>query len=310
MHLAFVTADASQADEWVRALASALPQARVSAWRADGPVLNAEYAVVYQPPAAFFARERGLRAIFTMSAGVDALLGMPELPEDIPVFRLEDAGMAVQMAEYALYALLRVARGFDAYSGLQRQSSWIPLPALDRQQWPVGVLGLGQVGARVAETLAGFGFPVLGWARSRHELPGVRCYAGNAELPAFLAGTRMLMNTLPLTPETRDLLNMGLFAQLLPQAHIVNMGRGAHLVEEDLLAALEDGRVAGATLDVFRTEPLPPGHPFWHHPRVHVTPHVAAMTLREDAVRQVAIKLDQLAKDEAVSGMVARERGY
>lgn len=310
MQIVFVTTRTEQTDDWVRALAAVLPQANISAWRPDSPRLNAEYAVVYHPPAAFFEQERALRAIFTMSAGVDALLEMPTLPPDVPLIRLEDAGMAVQMSEYALYALLRVARRFDDYLQQQQQSEWRPLPALNRQQWPVGVLGLGQVGASVAETIAGFGFPVLGWARSRHELPGVRGYAGAAELPAFLAGTRVLMNTLPLTTDTVNILNTRLFAQLLPQAHIVNMGRGAHLVEQDLLAALDDGTINGATLDVFRTEPLPPEHPFWHHPRVHVTPHVAAATLRDDSVRQVAEKIRQLSQGAAVSGVVARDQGY
>lgn len=310
MHIAFVTGNPSQSDAWVTALRSALPQARVSTWHDSTPLPDVDYAVVLHPPAAFFAHPRPLRAVFTMSAGVDALLAMPGLPKDVPVIRLEDAGMAVQMAEYALHALLRVSRNFETYARHQQESTWLQLPAPDRRGWSVGVLGLGQVGARVAQTIAAFGYPTLGWARSRHELSGVRCYAGDAELPQFLAGTRVLINTLPLTSATREILNAGLFAQLLPQAHIINIGRGGHLVEADLLAALANGQIAGATLDVFNTEPLPPDHPFWSHPQIHVTPHIAALTLRETAVAQAAEKILQFAQGQPVSGVVKRDREY
>ena len=172
------------------------------------------------------------------------------------------------------------------------------------------MLGLGQVGARVAQTLAGFGYPVAGWSRSPREIPGVESFAGEAALPAFLARTRFLVNVLPLTPDTRGILNRETLSKLLPDAHLVNVGRGEHLVEEDLVQMLEEGEIAGATLDVFHTEPLPTDHPFWRDPRVHVTPHIAARTLRDESIEQIAGKVAQLMRGEPITGVVERTRGY
>jgi len=166
------------------------------------------------------------------------------------------------------------------------------------------------IGSRVAQAAAQFGYPVAGWARSKRELAGVDVFAGAEQLPALLSRTRVLVNTLPLTPETRDILNRDTLAQLLPQAHVINVGRGQHLVEKDLLDAIERGHVAGATLDVFRTEPLPAGHPFWRHPAITVTPHASARTLRDESIAQIADKIRQLQRGEAITGVVDRVRGY
>jgi len=295
---------------WTDPLSRALPDVEIVPWRAGEPAVGAELAVVWNPPAELFERERALRAAFNLGAGVDGLFRLSTLPPDLPIVRLEDAGMAVQMAEYAAHALVRASRQFDEYAVLQREQRWHPLPELDRSQWPVGVLGMGVMGARVAQTLAGLDYPVAGWSRSGNAPEGVQAYAGMQALPAFLARTRVLVNTLPLTDETRDLLCRDTLSQLLPGAHLINMGRGQHLVEEDLLALLESGHMAGATLDVFREEPLPAGHPFWAHPRVTITPHVAALSLRRETVAQVAEKIRCFMRGEPVSGLVTRARGY
>ncbi|WP_439811430.1 glyoxylate/hydroxypyruvate reductase A [Bordetella bronchiseptica] len=296
--------------EWTEPLQAALPEAEVVAWRADQPVQDAELAVVWNPPAELFERERGLRAAFNLGAGVDALFRLETLSPDFPVVRLEDAGMAVQMAEYAAHALVRASRQFDVYDAQQRAGQWNPLPELDRTQWPVGVLGMGVMGTRVAQTLAGMDYPVAGWSRSGNAPQGVQAFGGADALPAFLARTRVLVNTLPLTDETRDLLRRDTLSQLLPGAHLINMGRGEHLVEEDLLALLDSGHMAGAALDVFREEPLPAGHPFWSHPRVAITPHIAAISLRRETVAQLAAKIRAFLRGEPVTGMVTRRRGY
>jgi len=295
---------------WIDPLSQAVPGAQVVPWRAGEPAVGAEAAVVWNPPAELFERERGLRVAFNLGAGVDGLFRLPTLPPQLPIVRLEDAGMAVQMAEYAAQALVRASRQFDDYAAQQRERRWLPLPELDRTQWPVGVLGLGVMGARVAQTLAGLDYPVAGWSRSGKAPAGVQAFAGMDALPDFLARTRVLVNTLPLTDETRDLLRRDTLSRLLPGAHLINMGRGQHLVEEDLLALLESGHVAGATLDVFRQEPLPADHPFWTHPRVTVTPHVAALSLRRETIAQVADKIRRFMRGEPVSGQVARQRGY
>jgi len=296
--------------EWLDPLAAALPGTEVVMWHADQPVQNADVAVVWNAPDALFAREKKLRVAFNLGAGVDALFRLPSLPPDLPIVRLEDAGMAVQMAEYAAHALVRASRQFDQYAEQQRAGVWQPLPEIDRSAWPVGVLGMGVMGARVATALAALEYPVAGWSRSGKAPEGIEAFGGSAGLSPFLARTRVLINTLPLTPDTRDLMRLETLLQLQSGAYLINMGRGAHLVEEDLITLLDQGHIAGATLDVFREEPLPAQHPFWKDPRVTITPHVAALSLRRETIAQVAAKIRAFQRGEPVSGLVERGRGY
>lgn len=297
-------------DVWGPRLEAAMPGCRLSVWNPNDPPSGAEVALVWKPPVELFQHETRIETLFNLGAGVDALLKMKEIPPHVRIVRLEDAGMSVQMAEYALYALLRVSRDFQAFDESQARQHWDTREGMRQADWPVGVLGLGQVGARVAQTLAEFGYPVAGWSRTPREIPGVESFSGHDALPTFLARTRFLVNVLPLTPDTRGLLNRDTLGQLLPEAHLVNVGRGEHLVEEDLVRMLEEGEIAGATLDVFHTEPLPKDHPFWRDPRVHVTPHIAARTLRDESIEQIAGKVARLMRGESITGVVERERGY
>ncbi|HYG45464.1 MAG TPA: glyoxylate/hydroxypyruvate reductase A [Bordetella sp.] len=310
MKIVFASSHEITQHEWIDPLQAALPDTQVVLWHPDLPAQAADIAVVWGPPAELFERERDLRAVFNLGAGVDALFKLPTLPPDLPIVRLEDAGMAVQMAEYAVWAVVRASRQMDDYAAQQRAGTWQALPELDRTQWPIGVLGTGVMGTRVAQTLAALDYPVAGWSRSGKVPAGVQGFAGIEQLPAFLARTRVLVNTLPLTDETRDILRRDTLQQLLPQSYLVNMGRGEHLVEEDLLALLKSGHMRGATLDVFRQEPLPNGHPFWSHPCVTITPHVAALSLRRETIAQVADKIGRFLRGEPLTGVVARERGY
>jgi glyoxylate/hydroxypyruvate reductase A len=308
MHVLFACPH-NNPDDWLPGLTAELPDCRISVWDPAGPPSGADVALVWKPPASLFTHETRLKALFNLGAGVDALLQM-QLPPGMQIVRLEDAGMAVQMAEYAVYALLRVSRGFGQYERDQAQARWAPMPGLRRAQWPVGVLGLGAMGARVAQAVAALDYPVAGWSRGAHAVDGVQTYAGAGQLAEFLGRTRVLVNVLPLTPETTGILNRQTLSQLLPQAHVINVGRGGHLNEDDLLALLDEGHVAGATLDVFDTEPLPPSHPLWRHPGVHVTPHIAASTLREEAITQIAAKIRRLARNEPITGVVTPQKGY
>jgi len=268
--------------------------------------------VVWLPPAELFTVETGLRAVFNAGAGVERLLAMPGLPPELPILRLVDAGMAPKMAEYVCFYVARITRGLDRFGGPDALRDW----NADRPRGPsptVGVLGLGAIGAQIAQAAAMFGYPVRGWSRTARQLEGVECYAGDAELPAFLAGTHILVDVLPLTDDTRDLLDRARLSLLPVGSHLINIGRGATIVDEDLLAALDSGRLASAVLDVFRDEPLPAGHPFWHHPKVTVTPHLSGPTLREPAVRQIAdaiARLEAGAPPTSLPGYVDRERGY
>lgn len=307
------------AEAWLAALRAALQARGVTAdvwWRdahrdsADPLAPPADVAVVWKPPTALFEEQRQLRAIFNLGAGVDALLALPTLPRHVPLIRLEDAGMARALAEYALAAVLRVARGFDRYAALQAQARWQPLTLPPREHLKVGVMGLGVIGGAIARALAAHGFAVRGFARRRHALPGVQCYAGAAELAPFADGLDVLVSALPLTPDNAGVLNRDLLARLADGAHLINVGRGAHLVEADLLDLLDAGKLAGATLDVFATEPLPADHPFWRRRDILITPHVSAVTEIEPSVAQVADKLARLADGEPLTGVVDLQRGY
>lgn len=297
-------------DAWPEMLSAALPEAEIVAWKEDTPAQHADIAVVWRPPAVMFEREPGLRAVFNLGAGVDGLLKLPTLPPDLTVIRLEGVGMAAQMSEYVVHALTRVSRHFDAYAAQQRAGVWQQLPELRRNEWPVGVLGMGAMGASVARTLAALDYPVAGWSRSGQAPEGIQAFGGMASLPAFLARTRVLVNLLPLTPETENILHKGTLSQLMPRSHLINLGRGPHLVEEDLIPLLDSGHMSGATLDVFREEPLPAGHPFWRDPRIAITPHVGAASLREETVAQISRKIRALMRGEPVTGIVVRNRGY
>ena len=306
MKITFCCTD-TKAEPWLQGLAAALPGADISVWQPGAP--QADYAVVWAPPQQFMDEQAGLKALFNIGAGVDALLKL-RLPPRARVVRLDDAGMAVQMAEYVCHAVIRHFREFDAYEADMAAGRWGYRKPRLRGDFPVGVMGLGVLGERVAKALAQFDFPVNGWSRSPKAIEGVRGFAGAAQFNDFLAASRVLVNLLPLTPETADVIHRDTLAGLQPGAYVINVARGAHLVEDDLLAAIDSGHVAGATLDVFRTEPLPAGHAFWNHPRITVTPHTSARTLRDESIAQIARKMAAMERGEAVAGVVDAARGY
>ncbi len=292
---------------WLAGLRAHLPTADIASWVPGAPL--ADYGVVWAPHQQFFDQQTRLKAVFNIGAGVDRLLSL-QLPPGLSLVRLDDAGMGVQMAEYVSHAVARHFREFSAYDVQARQGRWQQRPARTRAEFTVGIMGLGVLGARVAAALRVFDYPLVGWSRNPRKLDGMRCFAGAAGLGDFLASTRILVCLLPLTPDTRDVLNKAALSQLQPGAYVVNVARGELLVEDDLLALLECGQLAGATLDVFRTEPLPPEHPLWRHPAVTVTPHTSAQTLEAASIAQIASKILALERGEPVSGMVDFSRGY
>ncbi|MBO6810140.1 MULTISPECIES: 2-hydroxyacid dehydrogenase [Marinobacter] len=309
MKILFVAGD-PKPERWTVPIKELLPEAEVYVWDPEGPAVGADYAIVWQPPEALFERETHLKAVFNLGAGIDGLLKVANLPEALTVVRLEDAGMSVQMAEYVLHQLLEASRGMETYREQQRQSLWKIHRPIKRSEWPVGVMGLGHIGKRVARTLANLDYQVSGWARGEHSLKGVSSYAGPSQLSDFLQATRVLVNTLPLTDETRDIINYELLSQLQPGAVLINVGRGEHLVEDDLLRALDEGTVLRASLDVFRKEPLPEGHPFWQRKEITITPHISARTLRDATIEQITGKIRDHAAGRAISGIVDTDRGY
>lgn len=314
MNLLFCSAAGNRA-EWLAALARAFPAARVHAC-AHGPdgagvatlPQGIDYALLWKPPAYLLRHLGSVKAIFNLGAGIDTLAASEALPDGVPVVRIEDAGMAEQMSEYVVHTVLRQYRELDSYAEAQRAGVWRPRARQDKRTFGVGILGLGVLGSAVAAALLAFGFPLAGWSRTRKSIAGVDSYAGSAELDAFLARCRVLVCLLPLTRETRGLLDRRALSQLPIGAHVVNVARGALIVDDDLLALLDEGALGGATLDVFHDEPLPAAHPFWHHPRISITPHVSAVTLVEESVAQIAAKIARLEAGLPITGIVDRER--
>ncbi|CAI1633761.1 MULTISPECIES: glyoxylate/hydroxypyruvate reductase GhrA [Serratia] len=302
------------AQEWLAGIKQRLPQAEIREWQ-RGDERPADYALVWRPPHEMLANRRDLKAVFALGAGVDAILDQERkhpgtLPAGVPLLRLEDTGMAQQMQEYALSYVLRYFRRFDEYQALQQRQEWQPLDPHSLDDFTIGILGAGVLGQSVARKLTEFGFSVRCWSRSAKQIDGVQSFAGEAQRAAFLDGVKLVINLLPNTPETVGILNRELFAQLSSGAYLINIARGAHLVEADLLAALEQGQLAAATLDVFAREPLPQDHSFWRHPRVTITPHIAAITLPQQAMDQIAANIRALEAGHAPAGVVDRQRGY
>ena len=306
MKITFCCTD-TKAEPWLAGLRAALPDAQVEVWQSGAP--PADHAVVWAPPQAFFDEQPGLKGVFNIGAGVDALLKL-RLPPQATVVRLDDAGMSVQMAEYVCHAVIRHFREFDGYEADVKAGKWSYRKPRQRADFSVGVMGLGVLGERVARALQVFEFPVNGWSRSVKSVDGVRSFAGAAQFDEFLTATKVLVNLLPLTPDTRDIMRLDTLSKLQPGGYVINVARGAHLVESDLLALLDSGHLAGATLDVFRTEPLSPEHPFWQHPKITVTPHTSARTLRDESIAQIAGKIQALQRGLSVAGIVDPVRGY
>jgi glyoxylate/hydroxypyruvate reductase A len=295
--------------EWVPRLQALLPGEVIRVWPDIGDPASIDVAVVWIPPEEGLVSFTGLRAVQSLGAGINQL-GMSAFPPHVRVARLVDSGLTGMMTEYALLAALRYARNLDAHERAQRASTWDYIMPAGVGSFTVGVMGLGVIGAATALRLAANGFAVRGWARSPKSLEGVACFSGEAGLAEFLGETRILINLLPLTPQTENILNAKLFAALPKGAFVVNIGRGAHLVDADLLAALDSNHLAGATLDVFRPEPLPSDHPFWLHPRILMTPHVAGTGDPDSAAQLVAENIRRARQGETLLNEVDRARGY
>jgi glyoxylate/hydroxypyruvate reductase A len=300
-----------QTEPWIKDFARQLPEAEVVVWQAGVKSPACDYAVVWAPPEAMLGELAEVKAVFLTGAGADAILKFDAvLPQNVPIVRLGDAGMGVQMAEYVTHAVLRYFRRFDEYEAQARAGQWTPLAQHNREDFSVGVLGLGVLGTRVLEALKEFGFPLRAWSRSEKSMEGVQCFHGADGLDTFLRGTRVAVCLLPLTKETANIFNRTNMSKLPEGSYLINVARGAHLAEPDLLTLVKAGHIAAATLDVFRNEPLPLQHPFWQEPRITITPHISALTLRRESVQQIAGKIRQAERGEPVADVINRHHGY
>lgn len=295
--------------EWARFFAERAPDVPFLLWPDIGDPAEVRYLVTWVPPDDIAARFPNLELVFSVGAGVDQF-DASKLPAHIPLVRMLERGIAETMVEYVTMAVLALHRDLLDFISQQKEQVWREIRITSAKRRRVGVMGLGQLGQAVIERLKMFGFPLSGWNRSPREIEGVTCHVGAGALPGFLAQADILICLLPLTDETRGILNAELFARLPRGASLVNVGRGPHLIEADLLAALHSGALSGAVLDVSDPEPLPAGHPFWSHPRILLTPHNASMTTPDTAVDFVLDVIARHRRGEDLPGRVDRGRGY
>lgn len=296
---------------WRRALANHLPEAEVRVWPDDDLDPGAvDVALVWKPPPGLLASFPNLKAVINLGAGVDALLGDETLPENVALARLVDPLLTAGMTEYVVHGVLHFHRAFPAMAAAQAARRWEPVIAPHTAATGVGILGLGELGQNAAHALVALGFDVAGWSRRPKTLPGVKNFVGRAALDDFLARSRILVCLLPLTADTEGILNAGLFAKLPPGATLINAGRGGHLVEEDVIPALDAGVLDGAMLDVFRHEPLPTEHPFWGHPKIIVTPHIASLTVAKSAAPRLADSIRRVMAGKPPLDLIDRNAGY
>ncbi|MBS1230912.1 MAG: D-isomer specific 2-hydroxyacid dehydrogenase NAD-binding [Proteobacteria bacterium] len=295
---------------YLRLFKDALPDWNVACWPDEVDADAVTHVAAWKPPAGFFRRFPKLEVVFVLGAGVDKFLQRDDLGEQVKIVRLADAGMAQQMTEYCLYGVLHYQRQMDVYLRQQHAGQWRPQPARSAKDVRVSILGPGQLGMQVAQNLAKMGYRVAGWSRQPRQLDGVDCVHGDAGLRSLLPATDVLFCVLPATPETRHLLDGVRLAWLPKDGAIINAGRGSLIDQDALLDHLDRGRLRFVLLDVFAEEPLGEGHPLWRHPRVLITPHVAADTVPAEAVGQIAANLRVFAKGLPVTGLVDRRRGY
>ncbi len=270
-----------------------------------------DYALGFRPKPGFLKTLPKLKAIFSLGAGIDGFLMDPEFPRHIPLVRFVDETLSREMAQYIVMHVLIQHRAEHRFAAAQRESKWRQAMLERRtEDTRIGILGIGEIGTVAATRLRDLGFPVSGWSRTRKTVDGIESFAGAGELDAFLAQSDILVCVLPLTPETRHILNAQLFARLPKGAYVINVARGGHMNEPDLIAALDSGHLSGATLDVFETEPLPETSPIWKHEKIIATPHVAAITSPVAAARYVINGIAAMECGEKLPNIVDMDRGY
>lgn len=307
---------ADSAESWSTGLRAQKMPLPLTVWPDIGDPAEIRYAIVAKPPAGLLADLPNLRAILSLWAGVDHITSDPSWPRHVPIYRMIEPGLTGGMVEFVLSQVLNLHLGNYEIVAAQPRREWLRAPRgayglepmiADR---PVGVLGLGEMGANVAEMLARVGFPVLGWSRGPKTLPGIDCRNGLDGLNAVIAGSEILVNLLPLTAETEGILNAETLARMPKGAGLINVGRGQHVIDGDLIAALDSGHVSRAVLDVFDVEPLPDDHPFWTHPKVTIYPHIASVTRVKTGVPALIRSIVTLEAGGTPDGYFDPDRGY
>lgn len=297
---------------WTTPLAEIAPDLKLAVDGRDAyDKEDVDYVLSFRPAPGFLASLPNLKAVFSLGAGVDGFLADTAYPKHIPLVRFVDHTLSREMAQFVVMHVLMHHRQARFFEQAQKESKWRQtIPPRRTEDTRVGILGLGEIGALTAGHLRDLDFQVSGWSRTKKHVDGVKSYTGAEELDAFLATTDILVCLLPLTPETRGILDKTVFAKLPSDAFVINVARGGHLIEPDLIAALDSGHLSGAVLDVFQTEPLPDDSPLWKHPKVTVTPHIGAISDPRVAAHYVNDRIRKHQRGEALDNVVDLERGY
>ncbi|MGM0562186.1 MAG: 2-hydroxyacid dehydrogenase [Pseudomonadota bacterium] len=306
--LFYSTADSAKV--WIPELERQLSHHDIRQWPDIGDPSEIDYALLWKPEPGIMAALPNLKVIFSIGAGIDHLVKDPDMPRHLPLVRMVEEGLTAGMTEYVVMQTLYHHRRMLDYRELQAEKRWEPLPLTPCWDRKVGILGLGVLGRDSAEKLAMLGLDVAGWSRSEKQIDGVKCYHGEEGLQEVVARSEILICLLPLTDETRGILNADLFNRMPRGGMIINAARGEHLVDQDLLDALASGQIDSATLDVFHEEPLPANHPFWNHRRIILTPHMASITVPRTAVASLVDNVKRFEAGQPMKNLVDLDRGY
>ncbi|MEM7215019.1 MAG: glyoxylate/hydroxypyruvate reductase A [Pseudomonadota bacterium] len=296
-------------EAWRKELSTQAPEYIVREFGEQIDPDEIDYALVWNHPKEDLLNYPNLKAVFSLGAGAEHFTGETELP-DVPIVLLSDPAVAKDMAAYALYWILMFHRKFRVYEEQQTDAIWYRHSIVPTSDFKVGILGLGKIGTEIATRISDFGYSVSGWDRKRCELPGIENFEGEQSIGSFLGANDVIINCLPLTNDTCGFMNSDRFNQMRKGARFLNLSRGAIIVEEDLLGSIDNGHIAGATLDAFTCEPLAPDHRFWHHPNINVTPHMSGATFASSALRLIVENIHRIEKGEPAFPLFDRTLGY
>ena len=297
-------------DLWRDSLAKEMPELKFRAYPDVGNPEDIDYALVYWPPHGLIASLPNLKAVLSIAAGCDHILADPELPPHLPIVRMVDDYLAAMMAEYAVYGVLHFHRDMHFYRQEQLRSHWNRTWPLYTPETAVGILGLGAIGGDCARKLGALGFQMHGWSRSKKSIPTVTCHHGRDGLTTMARQCNYLICVLPLTIETQGIINKDLINAMPKGSYIINIARGGHQVDKDILDALNSGQLGGVFLDVFNDEPLPSGHPYWLHDKVWITPHVAGELMPRSCAKSVVANIHRIESGDLVPDLFDKTRGY
>ncbi|EAR01299.1 2-hydroxyacid dehydrogenase [Maribacter sp. HTCC2170] len=297
-------------ENWIQALKKAAPDIPIYSHFEEHPKESVKMAVVWKPPMGAFNQYPNLECIGSSGAGVDFLFEDKDLPKHLPITRVVDEYLAKDMSEHVIALIFSHLKNLNQYKLDQFNKVWKPIDYQRIEDLTIGIMGLGALGKVLAKDLIRFGFTVQGWSGSKKNIDGVRTFEGEEGQVDFLKSTEILICLLPLTENTFGILNKELFKQLPKGAHVVNVARGGHLIDEDLLEMLDKSHLSGASLDVYHQEPLSTEHPFWEHPKVHMTPHYASVSDTDSVVPQIIENYRRLVNGEELLNQVSKTKGY